>query len=1003
MGGRLVGSTVVLQDTVVDTNTVYLARYDSLCLSERKDTANYYKESGCFILKRFQTYEELKEKSDLNDWSNITFMHVGCVLSSVRIINGFLYCREDNKYNKDTYYDRLVKADLQTGAVIYDRMLRYAKRSSDSNDCCKTHWLLIDETGMWLLNKYNYGNAVLELLDPHDLSTVYEKTMPFQLSYADYNDVLYFMLCGKLYIASLDNIQAWDISNMANTFNYKAKVAPNLAGRNFWPHYNPRLKQFFVATSDKNYRFKVSTCSSRFPLSLNLSIINSTFLWSITPTSLNDTGHYTKLVEELERYTNNANVDVQIAASNLITTCHAEFCRIAENSTSLFCRIKSCASSLRVMADFKKTLTAKRKILETEFHMQQILQQTTLRTIALKIADLRLFTQMEFDQLKTVITQFKNDLGNYFNELAKYDGKKAQADVDFIYSRLDSYNKTLAENAKTLQPKLQAMFYGAIGTVSAEMVALTAKLAMAMYDALVPVPPGAGASDVMDAIDELAVKAVDIVHLEFLSKVLPDINRTCYEMNAAIQKTAVVHVSVKKMIYAAKNKNLTSSELEQYHTAFLKEYNDYNPGLNSTLIAQFGETLDQSIDKLCELIFSGEHLISAVGMYVFANRGDCFYTKVDAAKMIAIYEKYNEFQYDLMEAMASFVRAKIAETTSKVLVDVRTELDKAEQERDLLKMRVHAMEIYIQSEMHLLMVIHDACSLIEYKSGGVMPDYCNQLIQNPHSTEYDKLVAYPYGTDMCSVDQIVKYVRIPAAYPTANNSVPKGTIDLASLYSGNITSFQIPDQQWLVRNHWVSQHDSTNKWFIKRLELFLPYGSTSSLRVHVTKTMAGNNVITPGGTVYDFTTRVQFDLRYEENAASCYNTLVAHPYQTPGCPTKPQICVQSRGWMQSSPFHASAYSRWDLQLRVDAGTLKPVKAVGDFYLKAGIILCKVGAAASRGVDDQVEDLKPVARSVCCANSNQFYDPVLGNCNNCTTGGCVKLSGYFCGNCTYPWP
>ena len=1003
--GHRVNPAVVLQDTVADTDTVYVAGFNRYCCTERRDTGYYRSDKDCFIVKRFQSYEELKNKNDLLGWPNVTYMNVACALYSVRIVNGTLYCREHSAYNSNSS-DRLIKADPQTGAVIYDRMLDDADKSTDSNRCCPTHYLLIDEIGMWLLyNSKKEGNAVLELLDPHDLSAIYKKSLPFRTnSTIQYSgNIQYFIICGKLYAVTKDSIHAWDTRNTNNTFHYKAKIDQNLGNGLNWPHYNPRLKQLFLCMDDKNSRFNVSTCSSRFPLSPDVSVINSTFLWAITPTSLTDTGHYTKLVEELERYTNNANVDVQINASNLITTCSAEVCLNPENRTSLFCRIKSCASSLRVMADYKKTSTAKRKILQTKFHMQQILEQKALRTLALKIFELRQFTSMEFEEMKTAIGKIKNDLGNYFNKLAKYDEQKAQADVDFIYGKLQAYKVTLDEATQKLQPKLLSMFHGAVGTVSAELAALLAKVVSSIINAIGAVPPGSGVSDVLDAIDKLVVTGVNIAKLAFLKdKVFPLINETCLEMSIAINKTAVFHESVKNMIYAAQNKTLTNKNLESYYMDFLKEYNNYSPGLNGTMITKFSSAVNQAIEQLCELIFSGTHAVSSVGMYVFATRGDCFYTKVDVDVMIAVYEKYNEFQYELLEAMASFVRAKLAETTSRSLLSIATELDKAQQERDLLKMRVHFLEIYIQSEMHLLMVIHDACSLIEYKSGGAMPGYCRRLIRNPYSTEYDKLVAYPYETDMCSVDQIVKYVRIPAAYPAIDSPVPAGTIDLSLLYTGNITFFKIPDSQWLITNNWVSQHDANYKWFVKRFELFLPYDSSTTLAVHVIKTLTGENVITPGGTVYDFTTPVQFDFRYEENAHSCYNALVNHPYNAPGCANRHQICVQSRGWNQPAAYHASVYSLWGLQLRVDVSALKPVKPIGDFYLKVGVILCKVNTPARRS-SDKANDLKSAPRTLCCSDSGKFFDQKLGACNNCPSQGCVKLNGYFCGNCTYAWP
>ncbi len=229
--------------------------------------------------------------------------------------------------------------------------------------------------------------------------------------------------------------------------------------------------------------------------------------------------------------------------------------------------------------------------------------------------------------------------------------------------------------------------------------------------------------------------------------------------------------------------------------------------------------------------------------------------------------------------------------------------------------------------------------------------------------------------------------------------MPKGTIDLASLYSGNITSFHIPDKQWLIDNGWASEYDAQEPLFFKRFELFLPYGSQDGMRAHVTKVMMGDNVITKGGTTYDFTTPVRFDLRYQENPHNCFNLLIQNPYQTPNCEERPEICIISKGWNKGSAFHVSVYSRWDLTLRVGRGTLPPVDPVGDFYLQAGVTLCKVYTTT---IDSPTESQQP-SEATCCADNDKFYDQVTQSCKDCPEQGCPELDGYFCGNCTDPWP
>ncbi len=597
--------------------------------------------------------------------------------------------------------------------------------------------------------------------------------------------------------------------------------------------------------------------------------------------------------------------------------------------------------------------------------------------------------------------------------------------MNFIYGRLDGYRQTLQGNAQILEPKLNLLFDSAADAVTIEPISRTVNVATKVATSIFTLDLGGLINNLIDGQDQVAQSLVPTEQLRVLKrKILPLIPGLFDKMLKAIKKK-----SIQKVFYAARTRSLNNSNLGVYYMAFLDEYRSYDSPITAGMIAEFGTVLDQTIDELCEMLFQGSTAASAMAQYEFANIAGCLGTKKDVAVMVAVYQEYYQFQYDMLDAVASYVRATIAMKSSRSLLDIQTKLDATErnftkmrahspqertlndklrvyslQKRYFTKMRVHSLEIYIQSEMQLRMVIHEACSLIEYKSGGVIPGYCHRLKQDPYSTEYDNLVAYRYERDMCSDDQITKYARIPAAYPTSNQPAPRGTIDLASLYSGNLTSFQIPNKNWLIENHWLSEHDANSAWFIKRFELFLPYASSDRLQVHVTKVMIGHNVITPRGILYDFTTPVRFDLRYLENAHSCYNSIVDldHPYQTPGCEKPSQICIISRGENENAAFHASVYSRWSLALKVDDGNLTPVDPVGDFYLQAGIILCKVSNVPNRATAPVRHARASGRQNVCCADSSQYFDQARGTCANCPDHGCVKLGGYFCGNCTTNW-
>ena len=960
------------------------------------------------------------------------------------------------------------------GLVIYDKKVPLFNESDLGQHKRLRPVLFIDETGMWLFHRESAINPqsrdyMLQLIDPHDFRVIYQKTIRRIAT----GRTAWFMLCGKLYCLSSDTVYVYDINNNRNTISYASKVQNSLVRNLMYAdvHYNPRMKQLYANMFDRYYRYNLTSCN--FPLPESRLSTKSVFhKWTVQP---KQEAEYSKLVGQLERYTAERNVFAQTYAANQIARCPTEICWDPDDGASLYCRIKKCAANLKILTDYKQSMVAGRKILQTEFHMHRILEQTTLHELSLQIAELRHFTDraihnltdeftVKFEYLRDELTykldhltyemavrfdeltdelrdkfykltaqvnKFKNQLGSYFNTLAQYDKKKAEADVEFISDRLMDYRRRLQESARKLERKLNSMFDYAQYAVTKEADGTAFN---AIFKLIVAIPSAYKSKDPTGILDALFGGAQDVasslVPAEQLAdlklKILPLITRLFQNVSVVIRQE-----SISKMLNAAQSQFLNNTNLKGYYMPFLKEYKSYDPPITAGMIAQFETVLELTVDKLCEFIFHGNTLPSSISQYKFATKAGCLSTKKDVAVMAAYYQEYYQFLYDVLEAMASYVRASIAMESSQSLMDIETELDKTERDftqarslperqqarslperrttvysqiRCLTKMRIHSLEIYIQSEMQLRMAIYEACSLIEYNRGGVIPEYCHQLHQDPYNkAEYKKLVAYRLE-DVCSNDQVIKYVRIPAAYPTSNQPVPRGTIDLASLYSGNFTSFQIPNRQWLIENHWLGEYDAGNAWFIKRFELFLPYASSDRLQVQVTKVMMGHNAITPRGTLYDFTTPVRFDLRHLENAHSCYNSIVDldHPYQTPGCEKPSQICIISRGENENAAFHASVYSRWSLALKVDDGNLTPVDPVGDFYLQAGIILCKVSNVPNRATVPVRHARASGRQAVCCADSSQYFDQARGTCANCPDHGCVKFGGYFCGNCTTPW-
>ena len=56
----------------------------------------------------------------------------------------------------------------------------------------------------------------------------------------------------------------------------------------------------------------------------------------------------------------------------------------------------------------------------------------------------------------------------------------------------------------------------------------------------------------------------------------------------------------------------------------------------------------------------------------------------------------------------------------------------------------------------------------------------------------------------------------------AARSYNKASLDLESLYAGEVVSFQIEDKQWLVDNNVIPKRKKNRKIYVKNFEIFLP-------------------------------------------------------------------------------------------------------------------------------------------------------------------------------------
>ena len=90
---------------------------------------------------------------------------------------------------------------------------------------------------------------------------------------------------------------------------------------------------------------------------------------------------------------------------------------------------------------------------------------------------------------------------------------------------------------------------------------------------------------------------------------------------------------------------------------FLTTYSDYDPKVLRQEIAKIATDWEVNLQEACDTLFAGGTVAAAIVQTTFASLGQCITTQGDINKMIEIFSEIYDYQFDLMESLATAVRA----------------------------------------------------------------------------------------------------------------------------------------------------------------------------------------------------------------------------------------------------------------------------------------------------------------------------------------------------------
>ena len=364
--------------------------------------------------------------------------------------------------------------------------------------------------------------------------------------------------------------------------------------------------------------------------------------------------------------------------------------------------------------------------------------------------------------------------------------------------------------------------------------------------------------------------------------------------------------------------------------------------------------------------------------------------------METYYEIY-DFQFDLMEGLASFTRAKTGLNAAKNISFAWTStVENCESFSTADKLARYAMLAgvsYTSYQLQMWLAVEEYCDILEYEDGGTRPSVCQGV-----DTDITALVAYKTKSCVGNKD-FTRYFSIPARDYTTNkykNIMMENIfaqLDIHNLFAGKRLEFQIPDSNWLIDHKWIEPFEKDYAIYVKEFEVYLPVESSSPTSIAVRAYSTTSNHLTPGSTTYAIKPYEPLLSEYVEgHSTPCQNSSLPNPYSLCGSSKPPNICL-SNNILQQDLIPASIYSQWNLQVSGYEHIDIPIPAT-DMEIQVAMTLCK----KSRDTLSKSRAEETIAHeriSTKCCLENQYWSSEDGKCYLCPNGTTSTLHGYFC--------
>ena len=310
-------------------------------------------------------------------------------------------------------------------------------------------------------------------------------------------------------------------------------------------------------------------------------------------------------------------------------------------------------------------------LLNTGIDYIEFLKQKQLDRI-LQVLDEQHLTSMSIaTALKGEITSQFTNLKSYYQHVASFNGDIAIADIDYITGRLDTFKERIASVVDTFKEKMGVLLDQMLLGAGLELVEAAITMALAIADACNPLGwlfGGADPNSVADAIADFANAVALLSQGVAVQVAWNNVQTKATEIDENLKKNRVLLENVKVLVYGETE---SREEFEDAKNSFLEQYTGYNPHVLPDDLVEVTAMWSGLVEAACEVI---DAFTTSAGRAVAAivnGQNQCVDLPVLAERMGGLYENIYDFQFDLMDAVAEGMRAKVAMDSAE---EITTEL-----------------------------------------------------------------------------------------------------------------------------------------------------------------------------------------------------------------------------------------------------------------------------------------------------------------------------------------